>query len=236
MLYNLRNCTMDLLNNNIIPAILAVLPTAIFAWLAIKFSKTFVDVKTSFMHVILGVAAFTLVTPVYFTFPYWNQQMFPDSEVLSDFFGMMVQVALLEELLKLGSYKLAGNTHRVGPMQSMMYMLMVGCGFAVLENFQYIGNYGWSAIVPRIGSVTVHMTCALIMGYFMNIGRVAVFGKIVRKIMPLVGILLAVFYHGIFDFNIKMGGDTVMLRVLLILAIGISAGCFAIEDLRRRIR
>lgn len=221
-------------SNNINELLLTVLPVALYAWMAIKFSKNgMLNKRIAFMHLMLGVLSFAWVDLFHFVFPLWH---LPTNIgiVWSMLLMTVVQTGVLEESMKMGCYLVGGNLReKANPMESMLYMMLVGSGFAIVENILYIKMYGDMVILPRAFSALVHMSCGVIIGYFFNISRVVQLSKTTKIILPALGLILASVYHGIFNLNLS---DFTMQRLVLILILGVSGACFLIEDMKNKIK
>jgi RsiW-degrading membrane proteinase PrsW (M82 family) len=84
------------------------------------------------------------------------------------------------------------------PYDGIVYSVMVGMGFATVENIGYVMQHGMStAFLRMILSVPAHGTFAVLMGYF--VGK-AKFKPEKRLYYLLLGVLSATFFHGTFDF------------------------------------
>jgi RsiW-degrading membrane proteinase PrsW (M82 family) len=89
------------------------------------------------------------------------------------------------------------------PMDGIVYMVMVGMGFATLENLLYVlgteGNGGGftTAVGRAFTAVPAHAAFAVIMGSYIGLAK---FKPEKRDAYMLVGIFLAVFFHGLYDF------------------------------------
>ena len=84
------------------------------------------------------------------------------------------------------------------PLDGIVYSVMVSMGFATVENINYVLIYGYNTAFTRMFlSVPAHATFAVVMGYF--VGK-AKFDSANNFRFMLMGIGLAVFFHGTFDF------------------------------------
>lgn len=84
------------------------------------------------------------------------------------------------------------------PLDGIVYSVMVGMGFATLENIGYVMEHGLGTAVMRMFlSVPAHGTFAVLMGYF--VGK-AKFQPYRSKSLLIKGILWATFFHGTYDF------------------------------------
>ena len=83
------------------------------------------------------------------------------------------------------------------PYDGIMYAVMVSMGFAATENIFYVLDGGYpTAILRAFTAVPAHATFGILMGYFMGKAK---FSKN-RIQLNLIGLLLAVIFHGAYDF------------------------------------
>jgi protease PrsW len=114
-------------------------------------------------------------------------------------------VALSEEFSKFIGLRLYSYRQKSfdEPLDGIVYGIMVGMGFATIENLFYVLSFaeagkGWEVGLSRMFlSVPAHGTFAVIMGYF--VGR-AKFEPDRSFWLMLCGLLGATFFHGTFDF------------------------------------
>ena len=84
------------------------------------------------------------------------------------------------------------------PFDGIVYAVMIGMGFATVENIEYIERYGFhTGLVRFFLSVPAHGAFAVLMGYYVGLAkyRRSQSGWLMWK-----GFLIAVFFHGSFDF------------------------------------
>jgi protease PrsW len=109
-------------------------------------------------------------------------------------------VALSEELSKfivLRFYCFNQNSFDE-PLDGIVYSVMVSMGFATIENIGYVLQTGYqTAFIRMFLSVPAHATFAIVMGYFTGKAK---FDPANRFRYLATGLLLAVFFHGTFDF------------------------------------
>lgn len=85
------------------------------------------------------------------------------------------------------------------PFDGIVYCVMVSMGFATAENIGYVYQYGIGvAILRMILSVPAHATFGVIMGYYM--GKAWTKTGATRSRLLMTGLLVAVFWHGTYDF------------------------------------
>ncbi|WP_336518136.1 PrsW family intramembrane metalloprotease [Pollutibacter soli] len=84
------------------------------------------------------------------------------------------------------------------PFDGIVYGVMVSMGFATIENIAYVMQSGYAtAIVRMFISVPAHACFGILMGY--NVGKARFHpGHPFPYLMK--GLLLAIFFHGSFDF------------------------------------
>jgi RsiW-degrading membrane proteinase PrsW (M82 family) len=85
-----------------------------------------------------------------------------------------------------------------GALDGIIYAVMIAMGFATLENIEYVEKLGMSAGISRFFlSVPAHAAFAVLMGYNVGLAKTAP-----HKSWWLMwkGLLIAVFFHGSFDF------------------------------------
>ena len=83
------------------------------------------------------------------------------------------------------------------PFDGIMYAVMVSMGFAATENVFYVLEGGYiTGILRAFTALPAHATFGILMGYFMGKAK---FSKN-RIILNLLGLLLAITFHGFYDF------------------------------------
>jgi|RhiMetdeSRZDD1v2_1073273.scaffolds.fasta_scaffold16257_7 protease PrsW len=123
------------------------------------------------------------------------------------------------------------------PFDGIIYAVMVAMGFATLENIGYVLNYGFKTGILRMFlSVPSHGAFGVLMGY--HAGKAKFDPK--HGIRHMVkGILLAVFFHGAFDFFLLLQGSVQVKQYVsngLLLAGALIAYWIAIRISVRSIR
>jgi protease PrsW len=94
------------------------------------------------------------------------------------------------------------------PFDGIIYSVMVSMGFATLENIGYVLNYGFqTGLVRMFLSVPSHAAFAVLMGYHVGVAKFD--GNNAVKDM-FKGFLLAVFFHGAFDFFLLLKDSAIM--------------------------
>ncbi len=89
------------------------------------------------------------------------------------------------------------------PFDGIIYAVMVGMGFATLENIGYVTQHGIATGITRMFlSVPAHATFAVLMGYHIGLAK---FDVANRKKYFILAIFWPVLFHGTFDFFIFLG-------------------------------
>lgn len=178
--------------------------------------------------------------------------------VFTILFLAFVQVSLLEEISKWAAFKSGDlirgrNALRDHPYAIMFYTAMVAAGFASIENTEYAirairGVYGEDVSVIDVltvrsfSSVVMHMTCGIIMGYYIALGAKS--KRADRIKFNIVGIFSAVVLHGAYDFvlmygpisekRFALGSITIHWPSMILVIIGLALSYFMAVDLKYR--
>jgi protease PrsW len=87
------------------------------------------------------------------------------------------------------------------PIDGIVYGVMVGLGFATLENVMYVLNAGENGFSTALGraftAVPAHAAFGVLMGAYVGLAK---FIPEKAAIYTFIGIGLAVFFHGLYDF------------------------------------
>ena len=111
-------------------------------------------------------------------------------------------VAANEELFKFGVILLGAFPYRFfnEPMDGIVYAVMVGMGFASVENLAYADRFGLETVLVRsLTAVPAHLVFSIVMGYYIGKARFQV-GH--RAALLAKGFLIPFLLHGIYDFLI----------------------------------
>jgi RsiW-degrading membrane proteinase PrsW (M82 family) len=84
------------------------------------------------------------------------------------------------------------------PFDGIVYAVMISMGFATVENIEYVWFYGADVGIARFFlAVPAHAAFAVLMGYYVGMAKFVPQGSVW---LLLKGLLIAVFFHGSFDF------------------------------------
>lgn len=208
-------------DNNLWIVFLSLLPALIYS-IIVFFHTPYksVNIKMATIYMFGGVLSTFIIGLLEFMFPNWYSPLATDTYVAL-FLAMFLQVALKEEmskflLFKTINYSTESKDAKTPLIAIMFYTMMIGAGFSIAENFEYINRYGeMAAVVRSFSSVVVHMVCGLFMGYFIALGRTpskgnSEFSEFFKKhslykkgAYTALGIIAAAFLHGAYDFNLS---------------------------------
>jgi RsiW-degrading membrane proteinase PrsW (M82 family) len=128
------------------------------------------------------------------------------------FLWAFILVAFSEEgckylALRLYSYRRKAFNE---PFDGIVYSVMVSMGFATLENVLYVFQHGFATGVLRMFlSVPAHACFGVLMGYHTGLAR---FDPAKAHFHLWKGVLLAVFFHGSFDFFLFLQNNPKVTR------------------------
>lgn len=199
-------------NHNLLPFVMTFMPALVYALIIfVSFPRKTLSMKIAFLYFLMGSISVHAVSAIQWIFPGWSTQSESYGFLYDVAIMAFVQVALLEEGAKQVFYRLS-NIYRgklSKPMSVMFYAMCVSAGFAVVENMMYAWRFGPEVLYIRAGtSMVLHMMAGLIMGYFFALGMHINKRRILYRIL---GLISAVFIHGLYDFNLMIGYHTYQL-------------------------
>ncbi len=99
--------------------------------------------------------------------------------------------------------------HFDDPFDGILYAVMIGMGFATIENVGYVYEHGVATGILRMFlSVPAHATFAVLMGYFIGFAK---FRATNKRLNLFWAIFLPVLFHGTFDFFLFLGSDNLLI-------------------------
>ncbi|MBO9565915.1 MAG: PrsW family intramembrane metalloprotease [Niastella sp.] len=155
------------------------------------------------------------------------------------FLWAFILVAFSEEgckylALRLYSYRQKAFNE---PFDGIVYSVMVSMGFATLENVLYVFQHGFTTGILRMFlSVPAHACFGVLMGYHTGLAK---FDPVKAPVHLWKGVLLAVFFHGSYDFFLFLQNNPNVTRYVsegLLVAGALVSYWFAIRLSLRSIR
>ena len=181
----------------IITAIAPVALIIIYIYIKDKYEKE--PKRLLFLNFLLGaIVSIFITTILYYISDYYYPIPF-NTSVLDQFIKAFFIVGLTEEFSKYVIVRYVAQTNKAFNEQfdGIVYAVMVSMGFAATENIMYVLDGGYeTALIRAFTAIPAHATFAIIMGYFMGKAK---FSKN-RKILNLLGLFLAMVFHGTYDF------------------------------------
>jgi len=145
-----------------------------------------------------AILSIIVTTIIYYVFDY----MLPltnNTSIFQQFIKAFIVVGLTEEFSKyiIVRYYAQKNKNFNEPFDGIVYAVMVSMGFAATENIFYVlvGGYQ-TALLRAFTAVPAHATFGILMGYYM--GKAKFSNN--RIALNLTGLLLAIIFHGAYDF------------------------------------
>lgn len=137
----------------------------------------------------------------------------------------LVGVALVEEIAKylVVKFRVLRDPEFDEPVDAMIYMIIVGLGFAALENIlilfllkepQLLEKTALALSGRFIGATFLHALCSANIGFFLAL---SLFKTKTRKSLLLFGLLISVVLHGLYNLAITMEGQEKLVIIAFIL-------------------
>lgn len=127
-----------------------------------------------------------------------------------------VVVALSEELAKYVflRYVLFPKRYFNEPYDGIIYGVMIGMGFAALENILYVADGGMGVAMLRMfTAVPAHAAFGVVMGYWVGLAK---FDRANQQTFLVRGLLAAILLHGAYDFFLMQSNIPALVLVSFI--------------------
>lgn len=181
----------------LITAIAPVFIVIIYIYVKDKWEKE--SKRILFYNFLFGAVLSILISTILYVV---HDSYFPEADkfsVIDQFIRAFFVVALIEEFSKYAIVRYYAQPKKDfnEPFDGIIYAVMVSMGFAAVENIFYVFEGGLEvALLRAITAIPAHATFGIIMGYFMGIAK---FSNHKVK-WNLIGLLLAIVFHGTYDF------------------------------------
>lgn len=210
----------------VLTIILAIIPGILFSFFIIRQDKYEKEPKATLA---ISFALGMLVTGIAYWIEKWaddKMQLYTAAQNIDTYehFGILmlsafVITALTEEVLKfLALIVFAYQKDEFNePMDGIVYSVMIAMGFATVENILYT-QYGWrTTLVRAFTAVPAHVVFGIIIGYYAGIAK---FSKGQQIKYLLMGLFIAVFVHGLYDFFIIQEYKEWLMVVATVVLVG----------------
>ncbi len=182
---------------------------------------------------------------------FWPEALWPQIIVFGKFIpilssGFWLLVGLNEEFAKLLVLLAVvyPSRHLEEPFDGILYAAVVSVGFATLENFYYLDQFGIAVVAARtIITIPAHAFMSVPMGYFVAKSRLLLESGNETKFrfyLPMMtiiqGWIISAFLHGLYDFflSLKMEREA-YLQIFVMGGISFWLGRNALRVSKRKI-
>ena len=206
---------------NILIILVAILPGLLISYFIYRIDQY--DKEPKFVLAICFLLGMLSTFPL-LKFESWADELniIPSEGFIALMILSFVVVGFGEELIKFLCFILYPFQEKVfnEPLDGIVYSLMIGMGFATLENMLYAEQFGLPTTLFRaFTAVPAHGVFAVITGYYAGLAK---FDQENRYVLLAKGFGLAVLIHGAYDFFILQEyHDSLTIGALLILFVGI---------------
>ena len=180
--------------------IMALAPIAtIVAYIYFKDKYEKEPTRLLIISFLLGAIVSVIITTIFYIFFNSFLPLEDKLSVWEQFKQAFFVVGFSEELSKYLIVLLFAQRHKEfnEPFDGIVYAVMVSMGFAATENIMYVLQHGAStALLRAFTAVPAHATFGILMGYFMGMAKF----KPNKLFLNLCGLLLAIVFHGAYDF------------------------------------
>lgn len=183
--------------NLILFAIAPVLTIIIYIYFKDKYEKE--PKRLLLYNFLLGAIVSIIVTTILYLVINIFLPLPNETSIFEQFIKAFFVVGITEEFSKyiIVRYYAQPKPDFNEPFDGIVYAVMVSMGFAATENISYVLQGGiQTALVRAFTAVPAHATFAILMGYYMGKAK---FSKN-RIGLNLTGLLLAILFHGSYDF------------------------------------
>ncbi|WP_313791347.1 PrsW family intramembrane metalloprotease [Lacinutrix neustonica] len=181
----------------IVFALAPIFTVIVYIYLKDKYEKE--PTGLLFVSFLLGAVVSIIITTLLYSVFHVVAPLTNGLSVLQQFVQAFFVVGFSEELSKylivllFAQRRVAFNE----PFDGIVYAVMVSMGFAATENIMYVLESGPStALLRAFTAVPAHATFGILMGYFM--GKAKFSNNRIK--LNLAGLLLAILFHGTYDF------------------------------------
>jgi RsiW-degrading membrane proteinase PrsW (M82 family) len=168
---------------------------AVFIYLKDKHEREPIGLLTKSFFYGMGSVVVTLIISI----PLGMVIPIDEQDLTQQAFHAFIIVALVEEFSKYIFVRgvLYRNSNFNEPFDGIVYSVMVGMGFATLENIMYVADGGWGVAVLRMfTAVPAHASFAVLMGYYLGLAKFVHH----KSHYGWYGLAIATLFHGAYDY------------------------------------
>ena len=186
----------------LLSALAPVAAVIIFIYVKDKYEKE--SKRMLLLAFVLGAIISIIITTILYVFFDLFLPLPDDYSIWQQFVKAFFVVALIEEFSKYIMVRgfLQPRKGFNEPFDGIIYAVMVSMGFAAVENIMYVIQGGIDvALIRSFTAIPAHATFGIIMGYYM--GKAKFSNN--RMKWNLIGLSLAILFHGAYDFFLFIG-------------------------------
>lgn len=179
-----------------------ILIVIIYIYIKDKYEKE--SKKVLLFSFLLGAILSIIITTLLYVFFDLFLPLSDNHSIWQQFVKAFFVVGLIEEFSKyiMVRYYAQPKKGFNEPFDGIIYAVMVSMGFAAVENLFYVLEGGMEvAVIRAVTAIPAHATFAVLMGYFM--GKAKFSNN--RMKWNLIGLSLAILFHGAYDFFLFIG-------------------------------
>ncbi len=179
-----------------------ILIVIIYIYIKDKYEKE--SKRVLLISFLLGAILSIIITTLLYVFFDLFLPLPDNYSIWQQFVKAFFVVGLIEEFSKYIMVRYYAQPKRDfnEPFDGIIYAVMVSMGFAAVENLFYVLEGGMEvAIIRAVTAIPAHATFGVLMGYFM--GKAKFTNNRVK--WNLIGLSLAILFHGAYDFFLFIG-------------------------------
>ena len=236
-----------ILGFNLLGLLLLFFPPLFYAWLIyIIAPHKSLSLKNSIKFIIGGIFSVVILDFILFLTPYWDLT-YTYNSFLQQFFITAPKEEISKFFMFLIIYKGLDDKSQKHPITCMLYLGMLGLGFSLIENINYISKFGFEVLQYRtFGAVFVHMICGLLLGYWIGVSKIkklklkikstaSIYLSSRPKLKSLLyismGLITSICFHALWNYNILTFVHYSTPIAVLMLMVGFLTCKFLFKDL-----
>ena len=238
-----------MIGNDIYMLLLNILPVLMYSFILWgTFPINSINWRDSWKFLLMGVLSNTFVILFQLAIPSFYKPMslpfiFFDPCVDKIFTNNFIQTGLIEEMFKLICFFMMFKPRT--QYETIFFFCLVSAGFGMTENIYYSHNIPSSdtPLIRAFSAILLHMSTGIIQGYWISKTLInkfdrSFFGILMRNqkgkviFYSLIGLMCAAFLHGLYDFNISIGGDSYPTLLFLTLSIPLTIAYFSVKSIK----